>query len=173
MQTVILVVHILASIALTAVVLLQRSEGGALGIGGGGPGGGLMSGRGAAGALARTTMIFAAVFFVTSLTLTTIAARSGGGGASVVDDGAPVQDGGSVLDVDPNDLTSPDYNPLDDPALRNPLDDAAQPETPALPLDDAPVSQPEETPAGEVSPTEGPDAGIEGEETEAGEGEPQ
>ncbi len=76
MQNVILVVHILACVALTAVVLLQRSEGGALGIGGGGSGGGLMSGRGAAGALVRTTMIFAGVFFVTSLVLTTLANRN-------------------------------------------------------------------------------------------------
>jgi len=75
MQTVILVIHILASIAMIAVVLLQRSEGGALGIGGGGGGGGLVSGRGAAGALVRTTMIFGGIFFVTSLTLTTIAAH--------------------------------------------------------------------------------------------------
>ena len=50
-MTVILVVHILVSIVLVGVVLLQRSEGGALGVGGGGGGGGLMSGRGAAGAL--------------------------------------------------------------------------------------------------------------------------
>lgn len=76
MQNVILVIHILACVALTAMVLLQRSEGGALGIGGGGGGGGgLMSGRGAAGALVRTTMIFAGVFFVTSLALTTLANR--------------------------------------------------------------------------------------------------
>ncbi len=75
MQNVILVIHILACVALTAMVLLQRSEGGALGIGGGGGGGGVMSGRGAAGALVRTTMIFAGVFFVTSLALTTLANR--------------------------------------------------------------------------------------------------
>ncbi len=78
MQNVILVIHILACIAMTILVLLQRSEGGALGIGGGGGGGGgLISGRGAAGALVRTTIIFGAVFFLTSLTLTTIASRDG------------------------------------------------------------------------------------------------
>ncbi len=75
MENVLLVVHILACIGLIGVVLLQRSEGGALGIGGGG-GGGLMSGRGAASVLTRTTMILAGVFFLTSLTLTTIATRS-------------------------------------------------------------------------------------------------
>lgn len=75
-MTVILVIHILVSLVLVGVVLMQRSEGGALGVGGGGGGGGgLMSGRGTAGALVRTTIIFGAIFFVTSLVLTTIATR--------------------------------------------------------------------------------------------------
>jgi len=74
MENVILVVHILTCIAMIGVVLLQRSEGGALGMGGGG-GGGLVSGRGAASVLTRTTMILAAVFFATSLVLTTMATR--------------------------------------------------------------------------------------------------
>jgi protein translocase SecG subunit len=52
MTTVLLVIHLLISLALVGVILLQRSEGGALGIGGGGAGGGggafggLMTGRG-------------------------------------------------------------------------------------------------------------------------------
>ena len=74
MQNVILVVHILACIVMTAVIMLQKSEGGALGIGGGG--GGLMTSRGAAGALVRTTMIVGGIFFITSLGLTTLANRS-------------------------------------------------------------------------------------------------
>ncbi|MEL6830923.1 MAG: preprotein translocase subunit SecG [Pseudomonadota bacterium] len=75
MLTVILVAHIIVSIVLIGVVLMQRSEGGALGIGGGGgggPGGGLVSGTGMKGALIRTTIIFGAIFFITSLGLTTI-----------------------------------------------------------------------------------------------------
>ena len=75
MQNVLLVIHILACIVMTAVIMLQKSEGGALGIGGGGGGGGLLTGRGAAGALVRVTMIVGAVFFVTSLGLTTMANR--------------------------------------------------------------------------------------------------
>lgn len=75
MENVLLVVHIITCIALIGVVLLQRSEGGALGIGGGG-GGGLMSGRGAASTLTRVTMLLGAVFLATTLTLTTIATRS-------------------------------------------------------------------------------------------------
>ena len=80
---VVLVLHILIAIALTGAVLLQRSEGGALGMGGGGAGGGLMSGRGAAGALVRTTMFLAIGFFATSLALTTIANRTQSGRSAV------------------------------------------------------------------------------------------
>ena len=63
----ILVIHLLIAIAMIAVILLQRSEGGALGIGGGG--GGLMSGRAAGNLLTRSTAILATLFFVTSLGL--------------------------------------------------------------------------------------------------------
>jgi preprotein translocase subunit SecG len=70
MQTVLVVVHLMVVVALVAVVLLQRSEGGALGIGGGG---GFMTGRGQANALTKATAILATIFFVTSLALTIIA----------------------------------------------------------------------------------------------------
>ena len=73
MVTVILTVHTLIVLALIGVVLLQRSEGGALGMGGGG-GGGFMTGRGAANALTRTTSVLAALFFATSLGLAIFAA---------------------------------------------------------------------------------------------------
>lgn len=69
---IILVIHLLLAIALVGVILLQRSEGGALGIGGGG-GGGLMTGRQAGNLLTRTTAILATGFFVTSLALALIA----------------------------------------------------------------------------------------------------
>jgi preprotein translocase subunit SecG len=71
MQSVLIVIQLFVSIAMIAVVLLQRSEGGALGMGGGGSGlGGLFSPRGAADTLTRTTAILAVLFFVTSLALT-------------------------------------------------------------------------------------------------------
>jgi preprotein translocase subunit SecG len=77
MQAVLLVIQLLVSIALIGVVLLQRSEGGALGMGGGGSGlGGLFSPRGAADTLTRTTAILAVAFFATSLLLTLLALRS-------------------------------------------------------------------------------------------------
>jgi len=70
MQTVLIIVHLLVTIALTIVILLQRSEGGALGIGGGGGAGGLFTARGAASALTRTTVALGILFFTTSLALT-------------------------------------------------------------------------------------------------------
>lgn len=69
MDTVIVVIHLMVVVALVGVVLLQRSEGGALGIGGGG----FMSVRGAANALTRTTAILAAAFFATSIALGVLA----------------------------------------------------------------------------------------------------
>ncbi len=68
MQTVVLVIHLMLVAALIGVVLLQRSEGGGLGIGGGGVGG-FMSSRGTTHLLTRTTAILAAGFFATSLFL--------------------------------------------------------------------------------------------------------
>ena len=73
MATVLLIIHIMLALALIGVVLLQRSEGGALGIGGGGGGGGFMTGRGAANFLTRVTAGLAAAFFATSLLLSLIA----------------------------------------------------------------------------------------------------
>ena len=55
MQNVVLIIHLLLAISLIGLVLLQRSEGGGLGMGGGGAGGGAMSGRAAASALTKLT----------------------------------------------------------------------------------------------------------------------
>jgi preprotein translocase subunit SecG len=71
--TFLLVVHTLIAIALVAVILLQRSEGGGLGIGGG-TGGGLMTARGAANLLTRSTTILATAFIVSSIVLAVLAA---------------------------------------------------------------------------------------------------
>ncbi|MDX8537482.1 MULTISPECIES: preprotein translocase subunit SecG [Mesorhizobium] len=70
METVLIVIHLMVVLALVGVVLLQRSEGGGLGIGGGS---GFMTARGAANALTRATAILAAAFFATSLTLSLVA----------------------------------------------------------------------------------------------------
>ena len=67
MQTVIIVIHLMVIVALVALVLMQRSEGGALGIGGAGN---FLSTRSQGNVLTRTTAIMAAAFFVTSIMLT-------------------------------------------------------------------------------------------------------
>jgi len=74
MITVLLLIHIMVAVALVGVVLLQRSEGGALGIGGGG---GFMTGRSAGNALTKTTAVLAAGFFATSLALSILASQHG------------------------------------------------------------------------------------------------
>jgi preprotein translocase subunit SecG len=72
MSTVLLIIHLLVTIALIAVVLLQRSEGGGLGIGSSPGMGGFMTGRGTANLLTRTTAILGTLFFVLSLALALI-----------------------------------------------------------------------------------------------------
>jgi preprotein translocase subunit SecG len=75
MTTILLIVHLLIALALVGVILLQRSEGGALGIGGGGFGG-LMTGRSSANLLTRTTAVLATGFIATSLLLAIVASYS-------------------------------------------------------------------------------------------------
>lgn len=77
MENIILVIHLILALCLIGVVLLQRSEGGGLGIGGGG--GGVVSGRSAANALGKLTWLFAIGFIITSISLTVIAAKNAAG----------------------------------------------------------------------------------------------
>jgi len=74
MQNMLLVVHLLICVVLVGAVLMQRSEGGALGMGGGG--GGLISGRGAADMMVTITSWVAGLFFCTSILLTVLAGGS-------------------------------------------------------------------------------------------------
>jgi preprotein translocase subunit SecG len=70
MQTVVIVIHLMIVATLIGTVLLQKSEGGGLGIGGGA---GFMSSRGTANLLTRTTAVLAVGFFLTSLLLSWLA----------------------------------------------------------------------------------------------------
>ena len=95
MENVVLTVHLILALLLVGIVLLQRSEGGGLGMGGGGN---AMSGRSTATALQKLTWALAAAFIVTSLTLTILAARSADSG-SVLDQigvDAPATDAGEA-----------------------------------------------------------------------------
>jgi preprotein translocase subunit SecG len=78
MQNLLLVIHLIVAVVLIGAILLQRSEGGALGIGGSGAGGGsLFSARGVGNGLTRLTAILAVCFFATSIGLTLLATRAG------------------------------------------------------------------------------------------------
>jgi preprotein translocase subunit SecG len=105
MLTFIIVIHLMIVLAMCGLVLLQKSEGGGLGIG---SGGGFMTSRGTTNVLTRSTAILAACFFVTSLLLSVIAGwnRNPGsilrtpGSAPVSTPGAPATPlpGGNLLD---------------------------------------------------------------------------
>jgi len=73
------VVQAVVAAALVAVILMQRSEGGGLGIGGGGSPGGLMGARGAADFLTRSTRWLAIAFVALSVTLAAVAVETVGG----------------------------------------------------------------------------------------------
>jgi preprotein translocase subunit SecG len=131
MQTVLIVIHLMVVIALVGVVLLQRSEGGGLGIGGGS---GFMTARGAANALTRATGILAIVFFATSLSLSLIA-RYGERPIDILDrvpgtSGDQNGGGAGVLDKLGGNTTTP---PATDSGTTPPATTPAEPAKPAVP----------------------------------------
>jgi preprotein translocase subunit SecG len=81
------IIHVFVALTLIGVVMLQKSEGGALGMGGGGMSG-FMTGRSTANLLTRTTAVLAAVFFGTSILLVVLS-NAGHAPRSIVDEGAP------------------------------------------------------------------------------------
>jgi len=115
MSTVLLLIHVMIAVAMVGVILLQRSEGGALGIGGGGGGGGggFITGRSAGSALTKATAILAACFFLTSMSLSILASHQRGSTPSIL----PSSGGEGGL------------TPLSIPATPAP----ASPDTPAAP----------------------------------------
>jgi preprotein translocase subunit SecG len=84
MTTVLLLIHLFVTIALIGVVLIQRSEGGGLGIGSSQGMGSFMTGRGTANLLTRTTAILGTVFFVLSMTLALMNRGTAGIGRSLL-----------------------------------------------------------------------------------------
>lgn len=124
MQTVLLVIHLFVALALVGVILLQRSEGGALGIGGGNGGAGsIFSARGVGNALTRATAFLAIAFFFTSIALTVLATRGGVGGGSAFEKVAPATQQNGTAPAAP--VTGGDA-----PALPNL---GGQPQQPAVP----------------------------------------
>ena len=121
MQTIIIVIHLIVVVALVGAVLLQRSEGGGLGIGGGS---GFMTARGASNALTRTTAFLAVAFFATSLTLSIIA-RYGAQPVDILDrlpgSGGTEQSGGGsgILDQLGGSETPTEAPAPEEPAVPN------------------------------------------------------
>ena len=93
------VIHVAIAMSLVGVILLQKSEGGALGMGGGGMSG-FMTGRSTANLLTRTTAILAAAFFATSVLLVVLSNRTQPPG-SMLDQGSPLDAGDASVPAAP------------------------------------------------------------------------
>lgn len=129
MIVVLFIIHVFIAIALIGVVLLQKSEGGALGMGGGGMSG-FMTGRSTANLLTRTTAILAAAFMVTSIALVVLS-RVSEAPRSIVDQ--PVS--GPAAPLAP---AAPTLPPGSAPS------GSAPPATPSAPTAPAPPAAPSE-----------------------------
>jgi preprotein translocase subunit SecG len=90
LSTVLLIIHLFVTLALIGVVLIQRSEGGGLGIGSSQGMGSFMSGRGTANLLTRTTAVLAVIFMGLSLTLALLNRGTSTPGQSILDTAPPV-----------------------------------------------------------------------------------
>ncbi len=104
MESVILVIHLFLALAIIGLVLLQRSEGGGLGIGGGGGLGGLASPKSTANALTKATGFCAAAFFCTSLLLGVLAGTHSRANHSILDalDNPPAAEKEAATDMQDN-----------------------------------------------------------------------
>ena len=118
MTSVLLIIHLFVTLALIGVVLIQRSEGGGLGIGSSQGMGAFMGGRGTANLLTRTTAILAAIFMVLSLSLALLNRGTVSAGRTSILDRAPASapaDGPHQLSrsaiADPNLDANPDGCP--------------------------------------------------------------
>ncbi len=106
------VVHVLIALAMVGVILLQKSEGGALGMGGGGMSG-FMTGRTTANLLTRATAILAAAFMTTSVLLVVMHNRQHAP-SSIIEEGAPAAPASPVVPAAP--LAPPPQAPPVEPA---------------------------------------------------------
>lgn len=105
MENAILTIHLILATFLVVIVLLQRSEGGGLGMGSSNTG--LVSGRSAASALTRLTWLIAAAFIITSISLTIVSANKSSN-KSVIDESVNVKNDGEIIlpDIDSIDSES-------------------------------------------------------------------
>ena len=123
------VVHVMIALALIGVVMLQKSEGGALGMGGGGMSG-FMTGRSTANLLTRTTAILAAAFFATSILLVVLS-NSVRAPRSIIEEGGPLPAAPLIPGA-----------PVAPAPGTGPAAPGAAPATPAAPAQPAPPAEP-------------------------------
>jgi len=120
-ETILLVILVIVTVTMIGAVLLQRSEGGALGIGGGGGPGAMFSARGSANFLTRITAVLAAVFMILAMVLA-ILNKGSDEGSSVMDVATPpVQEDQDRL----RSFESEDYEPV-------PLEELIEDSVPAV-----------------------------------------
>lgn len=139
MENLLITFHLLIVIALCVVVLLQKSEGGALGIGGGSGGGsgGFFTGRGQTNLLTRTTAVLGTLFFITSLGLSVLS-RYGTGSGSLIDSMAPRAPASSTAPAAPGSGSGGVLDQLKNMQNNNP---PSAPSAPSLPVPGAPTPQ--------------------------------
>ena len=165
MQTVLIVIHLMIVLALVGVVLIQRSEGGGLGIGGGS---GFMSARGTANALTRTTAILATLFFLTSLGLGILTRYEGRPSDILNRIPATSGQGNGILDSLGGGAQAPANQPAGNgvpssgaaapaPAAQTP---AAQAPAASAPSTDAPAATAPATPAAPAAPAPAQPSGV-------------
>ncbi len=144
MANILLVFYISSAVAMIVLILIQRSEGGALGIGG--SGGGLVSGRGAANFLTRVTAILATIFFTTAIGLGVLGhrpqptsavvggpAKAPSGESTPASEPAPVENAPSNLPALKLPKLKPETAPAQSSTPAAPIPAAPAPATPALP----------------------------------------
>ena len=133
MQHVVIVIHLMLVLALIGVVLLQRSEGGGLGVGGSSSG--FMTARGAADFLTRSTAVLATIFIVLAIALAAIAGVSRQPqtiDTSLANKVAPANQAAPVVPV-PGQLT-PQQQPQQQQQQQAPAGQSPAENAPAVPL---------------------------------------
>lgn len=134
---VLLTIQIVVCVAMIGVILLQRSEGGGLGLGSGGGVGGLMTGRGAANALTRTTVILATIFITTSIALALVAKATRSSGPLT-----PGSEGGGLTTLPGAPSPTPQPAPANPPAVPVPAAPASPAPAGGQPAPATPPAQP-------------------------------
>jgi preprotein translocase subunit SecG len=149
LETVLLVAYLLIVLAMIAVILLQRSEGGGLGMGGNA--GGLISVRGSANLLTRTTAVLAALFFATAIGLTILSEFSHSGTSNILEQAASGGAAPSTV-LDALNQMQADTSSSEAPAAPASSASAAPAAEPGLAVPVAPTPSAEAAPASSTAP---------------------